>query len=433
MISCLSRLSTPLACVHIVCAFTFVPGELSQCDNLTVTWIGERYEWSAKVIQVYGTPQNVIIPPSSFSNGQGSFSTQLQFPQGQQMILTMSDGSGFGSGGSTALLQIGAPHGSINCNTISPGVAFFFQLNSALQQCRPYIFSAYSGAIQPVTIKGIIPNGTSFVLTPPVGPTTFAWTNNITVGSTVIFMMVDAQERAGGSSEVLTVAGPDDTSCLNNLPLPPTRGLGSTSPVVTSSVASTAAIPRIPIAAIIGSALGVLLFVLLSLGLFYLKWRRGWDFRTSFGRKSGAPTITPYDIYHTPSTHLSARRSTTRSSILKNRHDTNSPLNTVSPNPFDRIPTYSLRSSHQHESPQRHPSLDHNPSSQSPLSHIVVHMDVEGHLHSTLREVETVESPPQYSAIYGIPGAVGSPWHDREASYDSSPNSVGPADAVSVR
>ncbi|KAF8886323.1 hypothetical protein BD779DRAFT_626758 [Infundibulicybe gibba] len=402
---CLSRLSIPLLCVHIARAFTFMPGNLSQCDDLTVTWTGGSPPFKLLITPVFGTPRNVIIPSSSFSNGKGSFSTQLPFPQGRQMVLTMSDETGFGAGGSTALLQVEAQHG-IDCNTTDLGVAFSFELNSGLQQCRPYIFSDYSGAVQPVTIMGIIPGESSFVLNPPIGPTTFTWIDNITADSSVIFVMEDAQ---GGLGEVQSTS-PATTPLLNASPA--TASLPSTSPALPSTGSGAASTPtnhNTLIAIIIGSVFGAFLVVLLGLGIFYLKRRRGWNFGSSFGKKFEAPTIAPYNLFHTPSTHSRAHKPAAHSSTPGNWNNTKPPPSAASPDLHDRVSAYSQRSLHHPELPQYHSSLDRDPPFQPPLSRITVHMDLEGHLHSTLREAGGVESPPQYSGIGGIPGAIGFP------------------------
>lgn len=104
------------------------------------------------MIQVFGTPRNISIPTTSFSGGQGSYALPLALPAGQKFVLTMSDSTGFGAGGTTDVMSVGASQGG-NCNTSDPGkhvmlvfkiksntessgIAFAFELNLALQQCR---------------------------------------------------------------------------------------------------------------------------------------------------------------------------------------------------------------------------------------------------------------------------------------------------------
>ncbi len=53
-----------------------------------------------------------------------------------------------------------------------------------------------------IFIKGIIPNGDTFVINPPSGPTEYDWTADVYNGTSIIFAMADSQGRQGGSSDV---------------------------------------------------------------------------------------------------------------------------------------------------------------------------------------------------------------------------------------
>ncbi|KAF8971399.1 hypothetical protein BDZ97DRAFT_1753221 [Flammula alnicola] len=266
-------------------AFTFSFGSTpSQCDNLPLTWTGGTPPFQLLIVPIFGTPRNVSIPSSAFSNGQGSYPLQIPLPKGQQMVLTMSDATGFNAGGTSNVLTVQASQGG-SCNTTDPGVAFSFQLNDALQQCRPFTFSGYiaSGATQPVTVAAIIPGGNVLTLFPPVGSDNFLWDAAVARGTSMIFMMTDAQGRPGGSSDVRIVNSSDDNTCLvSNSPSstanPPSPAT-TASPSSTSSSATTT--PSSPpsngfsIAAIAGTVIGALLFlaVVITLGLFFLRRR----------------------------------------------------------------------------------------------------------------------------------------------------------------
>lgn len=120
--------------------------------------------------QVFGTPKTYNIPSSAVNNGKGLYNVQVDFPVNQKIFLVMSDATGFGSGGTSLITQVGPSLSGNSCNTTDPGVDFFFELNSALTECRlvrrpytfrhpdltsgcrTYAFSGYDGAIQPVTI-----------------------------------------------------------------------------------------------------------------------------------------------------------------------------------------------------------------------------------------------------------------------------------------
>lgn len=108
-------------------------------------------------LQQLGTPRTFNIPSSSYTNGQGTFQAQVPFDKDQKFLAIMSDASGFASGGISSLLEVGASVSNTNCNTTDPGVCasctdcitlhvqdadgcagvdFFYELNTALQQCR---------------------------------------------------------------------------------------------------------------------------------------------------------------------------------------------------------------------------------------------------------------------------------------------------------
>jgi len=211
----------------------------------------------------------------------------------------MSDATGFGSGGTTDIQTVGPSVGGKTCDTVDPGVSFSFQLNSVLQQCRPYTFSDYSGAIQPVTIMGLIPGGQSVVLKPPAGSTTFDWLANVEARTSMIFLMVDSQGRQGGSSDVKTIGDTGDRTCLSGSSPSSTSALTSTLAPTSTSTSSrvsrpTSAAPtrtatstssppaqashaaRISLGVIAGAVVGALVAVaaLVTLGLFFLR-RRG--------------------------------------------------------------------------------------------------------------------------------------------------------------
>jgi hypothetical protein len=95
-----------------------------------------------------GTPRNISIPDVAYSSGNGAFSTTLDLAAGRNFILTMSDATGWGTGGSSDLLTVGASESQSQCNLTDPSTAFTFQVSSNLQQCGSYSIGGYSGAVQ---------------------------------------------------------------------------------------------------------------------------------------------------------------------------------------------------------------------------------------------------------------------------------------------
>ncbi|KAF7966254.1 hypothetical protein HWV62_39427 [Athelia sp. TMB] len=136
-------------------------------------------------------------------------------------------------------------------------------------------------------MRALIPGGESTVFNPPVGPS-YDWTSvDVASGTSMMFVMVDANGNQGGSSDLEQVQANTDASCLNaqspSSTASPTStstvpSAGNTSPSTSSSAptATQTVAAEISIAAIAGTILGalVLLAVIITLGLFFLrKWR----------------------------------------------------------------------------------------------------------------------------------------------------------------
>lgn len=205
-----------LASLPSVLGFSFSYSAPTQCGALTINWTGGTAPFSVLITPAYDVPRNISVPAGAFTNGQGSY-TISPFPivSQKQFLLTMSDGTGFGTGGTSDLLTVADPVGGATCDTATPSLTFDFQLNTALQQCRPYVISNFNLAAQPVTIYGLIPLGSSFVLNPAAGQTSYSWNANVRSGTHVILTITDAQGRSGGSSDLLSVGASDDSSCIN--------------------------------------------------------------------------------------------------------------------------------------------------------------------------------------------------------------------------
>ncbi|KAG8692166.1 hypothetical protein FRC08_009972 [Ceratobasidium sp. 394] len=202
--------------LHVV-AFSFVFTAPIQCGDLTVTWAGGTAPYYLTITPLFSTPQNITIPSSAYNGTYGSYTTTLRATgreSQRRFLLTMSDATGFGTGGTSGLLTAGVDSKSQSCNTTDPGTDFTYQLNTALQQCRPYRWEGYTGAVQPITIYGLIPLGKTFILSPPEGDS-YTWNANVASGTNIVFIMVDSQGRQGGSSDLYTVSASDDSSCIN--------------------------------------------------------------------------------------------------------------------------------------------------------------------------------------------------------------------------
>jgi len=254
--------------------FTFSSTAPSQCDNVQITWTGgSGAGYYLSIIPVFGVPRNISIPSTDIN---GTFPTLIPLNASDELVLTLSDATGFGSGGSTQLLKVGDSLGG-SCNNTAPDLPFTFGLNSPLVQCQPFPITDYPDATLPVTLIGVIPGGDSFELSS--SKTSFDWTANVYNGTQIIFVLVDAQGRPGGS--VLSTVGlSGDSSCINDKSpsstIAPSSGTTSTSSSSPSASSSAPATPGSNVGAIAGSVLGALIFlaVLITLGLFFLRQRQ---------------------------------------------------------------------------------------------------------------------------------------------------------------
>ncbi|KAF8641021.1 hypothetical protein AX17_000666 [Amanita inopinata Kibby_2008] len=364
-------------------AFTFTTGAATQCENLQLDWDGGTPPFQLDIIPVFGVPRNMTVPPTAFNNGKGSFSVQLPLPQGQRFLITMSDAAGFGTGGTTDVLTVGPSKGAA-CDTKGPGIAFPFQLNTALQQCRPFIVDGYAQAVQPVSFYGIIPYGQSFVVRPPLGQGSFDWVANVASGTSVLFFMVDALGRQGGSSDILKVGITDDSSCLNSNSPSSTAGSPGATPSGhsphSSSRTSGTSVPSnstnsgggISIGAVAGTVIGAILFLamVITMSLFFIKKRdrnnlrsythpttpsqRGFQPQIDYGSTPGmAPSSHPYGY---PSSQMAAA-SAASTYPLRNESQ-------VDVNPFESSNTMSYQSPLSTYQPYAAPNVNLYPPSE---------------------------------------------------------------------
>lgn len=227
------------------------------------------------IIPVFETPRVISIPDSKFSYGKGSHSLQLPLKKDSQVLFTMSDSTGFNAGGSSNVYTVLGSKGGV-CNTTDPGTDFVFQLNSNLQQCRPFTFSGYDAAVPPVTIGAIVPGGSAFTVSPPLGQPSYDWTVTAARGTSMVFFMADSQGRQGGSSDLRSVGASDDSSCLSySSPSTTTDAPGPTQTNSSPSSSSSTSSPPTPISAasIAGAIIGSVLFlaVVITLALFVMK------------------------------------------------------------------------------------------------------------------------------------------------------------------
>ncbi|KAG2159791.1 uncharacterized protein EDB93DRAFT_1074314 [Suillus bovinus] len=261
-------------------AFSVIVGTPTQCGDLSVSWTGGQPPFEILLTPVFAVPQNISVPASAFSNGKGSYTiSPLSFWNDTQFLLTMSDATAFGSGGTSPVLKVGNPVGKNNCNTTGASLDFTFDLPTSLQQCNGYTFDEYDNAVQPITITALIPGGESLILHPPIGPS-YTWVADVSAGTNLVFVMTDSQGRQGGSSDLETVALSNNATCLSSNSPSSTASVPSSTTASTSAVVSPTSDQSTPSSSntvtIASAAIGcvVALAALISLGMFLLRKRR---------------------------------------------------------------------------------------------------------------------------------------------------------------
>jgi len=190
-------------------------GTPTQCDPLNISWTGGQTPFEIILTPAWGTYQNYSIPPSAFNNGKGSYSiSPLSLSTGTQFLLTMSDATGFGSGGTTDVLSVGNPVANNNCNTTALSTPYTFELfPSPLTQCSQFTVTAGSSAVLPITIVQLIPGGQPVVFNS--NSDTFSSVVDVNAGTSLLYLVTDSEGRQGGVPGFEQVSGSSNSSCLS--------------------------------------------------------------------------------------------------------------------------------------------------------------------------------------------------------------------------
>lgn len=271
-------------CILVVEGFSVTVGTATQCGPLAISWSGGQAPYEVMVFPAFSVPLFYSVPSTAYSGNKGSYTiSQLSLPQGTPFVLTMSDATGFATGGTSSVIVVGSPTTS-SCNTTSPYIPYTFSLSpNTPQQCASSVFSAYQGAALPVTFWGLIPGGESFVLQAGVSASSYSWVTDVPAGTSIMFSMIDAENKSGGTSQIEVVEPSGDSSCLNSTSPSSTP----TVPQSSSSASATVTAPpsqggssnpsKLSTASIIGVAAGgvVALAALAFLGLCVARRRRG--------------------------------------------------------------------------------------------------------------------------------------------------------------
>ncbi|KZT72812.1 hypothetical protein DAEQUDRAFT_808793 [Daedalea quercina L-15889] len=270
--------------------FTFSYGNASQCEDFNISWTGGTAPYKLSILS-QAPPKAYSIPSSSYSNGHGFYQLQLALnastaldEDGQSFggfVAVMSDASGFGSGGVTDMIYVDP--GNSNCDLTVHDVPFTFATNQSVEQCSDFQFNDYAGAVQPLTIYGIIPGGETFILNVPNNSDHFDWQANVAAGTTLTFIMNDSEGRSGGNTPFLPVGTSGDSSCLTGaypsslLHPSETSTSGATSTTSTGAATNTTTnvtTSSTPTGAIVGGVVGGVVGLGLIVAVIFIYLRR---------------------------------------------------------------------------------------------------------------------------------------------------------------
>ncbi|KAG1770630.1 hypothetical protein EDD22DRAFT_38862 [Suillus occidentalis] len=297
------------SCLSVTRAFSMTVGTPTQCDDLTVSWTGGQAPFEILLAPFLEMYQNIPVPASAFSNGKGSYSIpQLSLQTGTTFILTMSDATGFGSGGTTNQLTVGNAVENNKCDITVASPPYMFNLSPPqLTQCGQFtigIGSGANGAVLPVTITQLIPGGQPFVWN-SVNSFTYSSVVNVHTGTILLYFVTDSTGRQGGVSGPQQVLGSSDSSCLSANSPSYTAGMSATATAspTSSSSSSSSSSSTSNIALIAGTAGGgaVVLTALIVLMCLWRKRRARRSLDVQSSTKSPPSRLQRTDPKHEPS------------------------------------------------------------------------------------------------------------------------------------
>nr|XP_018259112.1 uncharacterized protein I303_08656 [Kwoniella dejecticola CBS 10117]OBR81270.1 hypothetical protein I303_08656 [Kwoniella dejecticola CBS 10117] len=275
-----------------ISAFTFSTSTPVQCQNFTIQWSGGSGPYHLSLVPTIivsgGHIENITIP-----SGSTEWSFNLQQPAGLDFLVTMSDSTGFGAGGTTSVLTVGSSDDS-SCVPSSLNYDFTFAVNpdSNPSSCGTMGVSWLENATEPVSLFGLIPHGSAFQLPIDQSSTSYDWTVDIQEHTQFLLFMSDSgQYQTGGSTPLYRVQGGGNTNCITSSS--PTTASGDSMTYATSAGQPTASVSGVGgssqggsdgsggssssshTGAIVGGTLGGVAFlVLLALLLFFCIKRR---------------------------------------------------------------------------------------------------------------------------------------------------------------
>ncbi|CAE6533378.1 unnamed protein product [Rhizoctonia solani] len=255
----------------------------AQCEELSLSISGGVAPYRLLIIpigQLLTPPEIRTIVDRNITGTTDSFI--FNYPAASRFVAIMSDATGFGTGGTSAIVAVGGTGTKSDCLQSSASAPqFYLYLDPPqLTQCGSANISWGPGPggqpVGRVSLYNIVIGGQSSAFNIASGATEVDWTVNIRTNTTIMFVAGDSRgPGTGGSTELLTI-GSGSSSCIDSsspssTQQPPAGGIntagGSTPTSTPSSGGGSSNIGAI-VGGVIGGVAGIVI-ILLVLLFFY--------------------------------------------------------------------------------------------------------------------------------------------------------------------
>lgn len=259
----------------------------AQCEELSIQISGGVPPYRLLIVpigQLLTPPEIRTIIDRNITGTTDSFI--FNYPAASRFVAMMSDATGIGTGGTSAIVAVGGTGTKSDCLQPSASAPQFYLYidPSPPVQCGQTNISWGPGPggapVGQVSIYNIVIGGQSSAFNITSGTTEINWTTNIRTNTTIMFVAGDSRgPGTGGSSELLTV-GPGSSSCIDaaspsSTQQPPAGGIntaGGSTPTSTPSSGGGSGNTGAIIGGVIGGVAGIVIILLVAL-FFYRRHR----------------------------------------------------------------------------------------------------------------------------------------------------------------
>ncbi|KAG8691966.1 hypothetical protein FRC11_000840 [Ceratobasidium sp. 423] len=277
-----------LASLQVVRCFNFtfltIP---AQCEELSIAINGGVPPYRLLIIpigQLLTPPEIRTIIDRNITGNTDSFI--FNYPAASRFVAMMSDSTGIGTGGTSAIIAVGGTGTKSSClqSSASQPLYYLYLDPPTPTQCGAMNISWGPGPggqpVGRVSIYNVVIGGQSSAFNIPANTTEIDWTVNIRTNTTIMFVAGDSRgPGTGGSSELLTIgAGSSaciDSSSPSSTQQPPAGGIntaGGATPTSTPSSGGGSGNTGAIVGGVIGGVAGIVIILLIL--LFFYRRRK---------------------------------------------------------------------------------------------------------------------------------------------------------------